>query len=193
MSISNTAINCDEIEHSTSQSSKPSFNVISCRQCGRSHRPKECPAFGKECAKCHKLHHFAIVCRSRHNPTDSQPTNTPITKSQVTHPKNVFKLKDSELYTSDSECNLLIDPVRIDGLTKPCAWLSTLSTTQGNITLKLDIEAEANILSIATYNKLSSKPPIQPTDVKLTAYGRTSLSPIGVCKLKCNVKAHNTM
>jgi len=81
---------------------------------------------------------FARVCRSRHNPTDSQPANIPIPKSQVTCPKNVFELKDSESYTSDSESNLLIDPVRIDGLTKPYAWQSTLSKTQGNITLKLD-------------------------------------------------------
>ena len=36
-----------------------------CEQCGYKHRPKECPAFGQQCSICHKLHHFAKVCRNK--------------------------------------------------------------------------------------------------------------------------------
>ena len=76
---------------------------------------------------------------------------------------------------------------------KPSAWLSTLCTPQGNITLKLDTGAEANILLlIATYNNFSIKPPLQPTNIKLTAHDGTSLSLIGICKLNCTVKGLNT-
>ena len=57
--------------------------------------------------------------------------------------------------------------------------MSTIAIPQGDFTLKLDTGAEAKILPIATYNKLSLKPPLKPTDVKLTAYGGTSLSPLG--------------
>ena len=35
-----------------------------CGQCGYQHRPKECPAFGQQCSICHRLNHFAKVCRS---------------------------------------------------------------------------------------------------------------------------------
>ena len=184
--MSTSTIKCDEIRSLMPHHIKSKITL--CGQCGRTHRPKECPAYGQECTKCHKLHHFARVCRSRRNPANSQPTSHPPMKSQVAHSKNVFTLEDSELHSSDNESNLLIDPIRIDGLTKPSAWLSTLSTPQGNITLKLDTGAEANILPTATYNKFIIKPPLQPTNVKLTAYGGTSLSPIGVCKLNCNVK-----
>ena len=31
----------------------------SCGNCGRSHPPKSCPAFGKSCNACHKPNHFA--------------------------------------------------------------------------------------------------------------------------------------
>ena len=105
----------------------------------------------------------------------------------------MFALEDSESLSTKNESNLLIDPIRIDGLTKPSAWLSTLSTLQGNIILKLDTGAEANILPISTYNKFPFKPPFHPTNAKLTAYGGTSLSPIGICSLDCNVKGsqHN--
>ena len=55
---------------------------------------------------------------------------------------------------------------------KPSAWVSTTAIPQGDITLKLATGVEANILPIATYNKLSLKPPLKPTDEKLTAYGK---------------------
>ena len=32
-----------------------------CKYCGRSHRPRECPAFGQICKKCHKKNHFAFI------------------------------------------------------------------------------------------------------------------------------------
>ena len=41
---------------------------------------------------------------------------------------------------------------------------------------------------IATYNKLSLRFPLKPTDVKLTACGGTSLLPLGTCQLNCNIK-----
>ena len=65
---------------------------------------------------------------------------------------------------------------------------SARATPQDGIMLKFDTGAEVNILPIATYNKLSLKPPLKPTDVKFTAYRGTSLSPLGTCQLKCNVK-----
>ena len=155
MSTSTTAANCDEIRRPLPQHSKFASKVFSCRQCGRTHRPKECPAYGQECAKCHKLHHVARVCRSRWNHTDNQHTDNFVPKSQVPQSKKVFTLEDPELHASDSDSNLLIDPIRIDGLMKPSAWLSTFCTPLGNITLKLDTGAEANILPIATYNNFS--------------------------------------
>ena len=178
-----SAVNCDEIRRPLPQHNNSASNLILCGQCGRSHRPRECPAYGQKCTKCHKLHHFARVCRSRQT-----PTGIPMPKSKVIPSKKIFTVEDSELNASDSESTLLIDPIRIDGLAKPSAWLSTISTPQGIITVKLDTGAEDNILPLTTYNKLTIKPSLQPTDVKLTAYGGTSLSPIGTCQLNCNVK-----
>ena len=184
MSKSSVSVTCDEIKP---QRNKFASKTVTCGQCGRTHRPRECPAYGQECTRCHKLHHFARVCRSKQYITDSHP-NDATRKSQAIQTKKVFTLEDSESLSTDNESNLLIDPIRIDGLTKPSAWLSTLSTLQGNITLKLDTGAEANILPISTYNKFPFKPPLHPTNTKLTAYGGASLSPIGVCSLDCNVK-----
>ena len=37
---------------------------ITCKYCGKNHKPRECPAFGRICKKCHKKNHFAKVCKS---------------------------------------------------------------------------------------------------------------------------------
>ena len=49
-----------------------------CRFCGgRPHQTRsECPAYGTKCTVCNRLHHFADVCESRHNPLPSQSQDT---------------------------------------------------------------------------------------------------------------------
>ena len=33
-----------------------------CDKCGLRHKPKECPAFGKQCYRCGKDNHYARLC-----------------------------------------------------------------------------------------------------------------------------------
>ncbi|GAA6098905.1 uncharacterized protein K02A2.6-like [Tachysurus ichikawai] len=36
-----------------------------CKKCGETHRLRQCPAFGKTCAKCKKQNHYAKMCHTR--------------------------------------------------------------------------------------------------------------------------------
>ena len=36
--------------------------VSKCRKCGKSHAPRQCPAFGKMCFDCGKNNHFSNMC-----------------------------------------------------------------------------------------------------------------------------------
>ena len=36
-----------------------------CSKCGKSHLPRECPAWGKKCHKCGNKNHFSTCCRSK--------------------------------------------------------------------------------------------------------------------------------
>ena len=38
--------------------------VRECRQCGRTHKPRQCPAYGQKCLKCGLPNHFARRCRN---------------------------------------------------------------------------------------------------------------------------------
>lgn len=42
-----------------------SKNYYHCLKCNREHGPRQCPAYGKTCAKCLKLNHFASGCRNK--------------------------------------------------------------------------------------------------------------------------------
>ena len=55
---------------------------VSCGQCGRKHKPRECPAYGQRCSICNKYNHFARVCRSRNQTPPSRLKATPQTKSK---------------------------------------------------------------------------------------------------------------
>ncbi|GBO34667.1 Transposon Tf2-6 polyprotein [Araneus ventricosus] len=41
---------------------KQSLQEYECKKCGRKHKPRECPAYGKVCTKCNKKNHFAAKC-----------------------------------------------------------------------------------------------------------------------------------
>ena len=50
-------------------SSSGSVNRITstknCDYCGKTHKKGQCPAFGKQCNHCRKMHHFDSVCKSK--------------------------------------------------------------------------------------------------------------------------------
>lgn len=161
--------------------------MFMCGQCGRWHRPRECPAFGQHCAACNKLNHFAKMCRSKRFPAKPKVPNS-------NAKKNVFTVDGQNCDMSDSQEegeNLLVDPLRIDGLAQHTAWMSKLFTSNGDIMCKLDTGAEANVLPTTAFNKLSTRPLLQPTTTRLTAYGGSLINPIGTCELKCDINGYN--
>ena len=182
MSNSKHSIECDEVKH-IMQSDAPSGRgrFFSCGQCGRTHKPKECPAYGQQCSICHKFNHFAKVCRSRHILTQVHRKVQQQTKKKI-------HVVDDFNYDSDNESTLSLDPLQIDGLAEQ-SWFSTISTSNGDMTFKLDTGAEANVIPTRLYKKMKVKPVLKPTNVRLTAYGGTSITPIGACQLVCKGKS----
>jgi hypothetical protein len=60
--------------------------------------------------------------------------------------------------------------------------------------VKLDTGAQVNVMPVKVYNSLKTKSKVlQPTKVKLTAYGGNRIPVLGTCQLKCKYKneAHN--
>ena len=77
-----------------SQTTRPStpekryrgYSGKTCHWCGNSHKPRECPAYGKECLKCGIMNHYARVCKKRGSPKSS-PNKSPSYPRRLQSPR----------------------------------------------------------------------------------------------------------
>ena len=132
-----------------------------CRNCGGEwHRGglRRCPAWGKSCKICHKENHFASVCLS----------------SQEVH--HVQEEEEEPEYA-----------YRIHENTKTSSPLFDINVNNSLVTMMADSGASVNILSEAHYRSMKKQPDLQPSRVKIYAYGETTaMNTLG------EIKAHLT-
>lgn len=136
--------------------------VRNCKKCGRSHEARKCPAFGKECHKCHKSNHFAKMCRG-HTIQKRPP-------------------KIHGINASDTESEYEINCVE-NNKNKDKDWNTTFSIGNKHIKLKLDTGAQVNVMPLHLYKKLS-RHPMMKSKARLVSYsghpietcGKTSLT-----------------
>ena len=100
------------------------LKMVACRNCGRNHEVRKCPAYDKECHKCHKKNHFAKMCRS------GQKQNKEVT------------LIEAEDY--------VIESIQIHENTTPneAEALVILTILEEKVLVKLDTGAEVNVMRI---------------------------------------------
>ena len=167
---------------------------IQCTQCGRRHKPRNCPAFGQQCLFCKKLHHFSNMCWSKQAQTRSKQIKQrpQVVESDAKFRGMIYDMEQNDTSSDGSTgdvAHLHIDLVCVEGVKKSSAWFADLSIHSGNQNVKLDTGAEVSILPLHMYNKLQVKPLLKATNMKLTTYGGATITPTG--KLTCNSPAHN--
>ena len=138
---------------------------VSCGQCGHKHKPRECPAYGQRCTICDKYNHFARVCRSRNQVPMSVPKITSQTKSKKKLHSIVESQKSTDTEDSDSEPLLVTNTLKVHGISESM-WLSTITILGTKITFKVDTGAEASVLPLKVYNRLTDKPILHNTTTK---------------------------
>ena len=82
------ALNSSEVNsigRKTSGFKKYSYgdNGAKCQKCGRSHKPRRCPAYNQRCNKCGEKGHWAVKCKNsstdagKVNEVEEEETETP--------------------------------------------------------------------------------------------------------------------
>ncbi|GFT76649.1 transposon Tf2-6 polyprotein [Nephila pilipes] len=108
-----------------------------CKNCGRKHKPRECPAFGKICTKCNKKNHFATKC--------------------IQNTKNIH-----EMNVPENELDVYIDSVTMNE-TK-CEMINCTDSIDKNIEMKRNQKLFGDIegaeiyfddIIVAGYNEVS--------------------------------------
>lgn len=146
--------------HTKSNAFAKKAPASACKRCGRRHEPRQCPAYGKECNRCHKMNHYAKFCKSN---------NIDII--------NVDENGDS----------LFIGRVENNNNINALGWLETIKINkQHKLEVKLDTGAQCNVISDRKLRKLKiDRKYFQEIKPALTAYGGRKLKVLGKCKLLC--------
>lgn len=60
------AVSSQGVRHTQTQpAQRLDIRIFTCKCCGSQHKPKQCPAFGKQCCNFQGKHHFAKQCSSK--------------------------------------------------------------------------------------------------------------------------------
>lgn len=141
-----------------------------CKYCGSRHvkGKRNCKAYGHQCGKCGKLHHFEKVCNS--------------TKSSV-HQIQESVESDSDDYYSIYSVDLrnLSESINAINQATENKVFATLSVNGQYVKFQVDSGATCNILP---HKYLSDKNIITKTDQILSMYNNTTIKPLGKCHLK---------
>ena len=174
-------IQTESAKQNTRETQQRGTQPRKCGNCGGPYHPRRelCPAYGKKCHACQKLHHFKSVCRSKDNPT------TPQNQAMV----HEIEVQDYSLPTTEeySEQRLFIGQLTIDGI-HLSPWTETLEIQGKPITFKLDTGSEADILTLSQFNNLQNLE-LSPPTVNLVSYSGHRLTPHGVTTI--NIKGHD--
>lgn len=114
-------------ERTVVRDKKDTVQRQTCRKCGKSHQPRQCPAYGVSCRNCGKQSHYAKMCGS--------------VKAQ--HGKTVHDV-------SPETDTLYVGTVNIDQLKSKVdnSWQSNVNVDCMTVEFKLDTGAEANVLPL---------------------------------------------
>ena len=132
-----------------------------CSRCGYEHKPRQCPAYGKKCAKCQVLGHFARVCRAR---------------DRTTH-----MISDSLSESGSEEAVLLITVEKIGKKILARVPLRGRDRVE-TIECQLDTAASCNVMSVLDYEKLG-KPKLRNSRTTLSMYDGTARKSLGVVQV----------
>lgn len=123
-----------------------------CFKCGRVHKPRNCPAYGKTCRACQSKNHFAVCCR------------------KVTQ---VGELRDDE--DDFSILDVCVDSVRTER-----DWIVNADVGGQQVRLKVDTGSQANLLPFPVYKSIKLRPPLKHSSSTLRSYSGCTIKHLGV-------------
>ncbi|XP_057184972.1 uncharacterized protein K02A2.6-like [Triplophysa rosa] len=154
--------------------------MFNCKRCGKRHQPKQCPAYGKACAKCGGQNHFAKQCFSKGKQHGSGHVHT-VEETALSDTFFVGMVEQIDSFQRSSE------NTEVNRVVKE-KWIEALEINGLKVSIKLDTGAKANLISEQDIREMRIKPHINQKTVQLKAYNGHLIETKGTCKLKVKVK-----
>ena len=178
-----------------------------CGNCGTSHAPRQCPAYGQNCYTCGKTGHYSRYCRSKHR--SSTPGRRSCRDMHDVEPDEEYEYDTIQIIRKvkfSSSChkehnsnknNVMFDEIA-DVPKRNLRMLSDLyaqsSSRKDTIRFKLDTGTGGNMLPYDTWKEFfpgqSSTALAKTIDKGMTlqAYNKSEIRQLGTCNLKISHK-----
>jgi len=135
-----------------------------CNQAGHFANSSTCPARKGRCSKCKKVGHFAECCRTK-------------TVHQLEQ-ESVMEAAQAEEQSYELGAVSLLGAVAGEQTSTPAIDVVVQISGQ-RCTMELDTGAEVSVIPSATWHSLFPDVTLQPSNAKLTTYGREALTVLG--------------
>ncbi|KAK7094506.1 hypothetical protein V1264_006061 [Littorina saxatilis] len=189
-----------------------SLQTSRCKNCGRSHEPRKCPAYGSQCRSCGKENHWAKVCRSSATGSNQKQQsqrnqNTRGDQRRGAHHDSRRAVHDVQASTDveDHFDMLSFNNVKISSITRrdeAFVQLNVKLTSRPgihNLNLKVDTGAQGNTLPLRTFRQMfpdhlredempTSEIADKAKSVRLTAYNGTTIPCHGIFSFPCKFR-----
>ena len=140
--------------------------MINCKRCGSQHKPRQCPAFGKQCSNCQGKNHFAKQCFSK--------------RKEGKKGKTVNLVEEPELSDTffvgmvNCESEQINNPDNVHDVTREDKWIAPLMINGTVVTMRLDTGAKANLITMCDVKAMKNKPQIKRKESGLKDYKKTT-------------------
>jgi hypothetical protein len=136
-----------------------------CNYCGYRHRRGRCPAYGKNCNRCQKLHHFASMCKAKEI--------------------NFIDKTDEE-----QNQHFFIGTVN-SGEAKQGDWCVNLKVNEHTTSFKIDTGAQCNVVQVSLCRKVGIEYN-HKTGAKLISYSGHEIKAVGKATIESHNCSHNS-
>lgn len=149
--------------------------TYSCKRCGNKHEPRQCPAYGKRCAKCNGKNHFAKQCLAKGKSKSVRMIDeTDLSETffvGMVSGDNAESKEENESHQDGEE-----------------TWIVSLPVNGALVALRIDTGAQANLISMTEIQAMKQKPKVINKRVALKDYNGKEIESRGQCRLKVTVK-----
>ena len=152
----------------------PKDSIRDCQNCGFTHAPRSCPAWGQECRYCHKKNHFARVCR------------------QKTRAKSTAVVTQDSSSNEDKELDMGT-VLHINSSTNPkkaSSWWQKVNVMGTMINFKLG--AEANLIPLKQWKEINNSTPLKEPKAILKTIDGSTIDHIGRARVTMKANSKTT-
>ena len=164
-----------------------SNEVYECKKCGTQHAYGQCPAYGKRCHKCNKLHHFVVGCKFKVNTIQNNNESEDDGDFVMDCDKPKF-VKESIKLNIGAISN---KNVAVDMINRSREWNEKIHINNLPVNFKLDCGAECNVLPANVAKKLGITR-LRSTNATLEMFGGFYIKPIGIVNIQCKVNERSS-